>query len=137
MEPDFKRKLYSIIVIIVLVVPAFNAQVLTGVVSSAKGETIPFASIYIKELTTGTTTNLDGEYSLSLTPGTYKVSFQALGFARVIEIISINEADVVKNITLKQQDYQIKEVRVYSGKEDPAYVLCVRQLVWLRIFCDK
>ncbi len=97
------------------------SQVISGVVRSSDGESIPFASIFIKELTTGTTTNLEGEYIINLEPGTYKVSFQALGFSKVIETITITNADIVKDIVLKPQDYKIKEVRVYSGKEDPAY----------------
>ncbi len=97
------------------------SQAISGVVRSFDGESIPFASIYIKELTTGTTTNLEGEYIFNLKPGTYKISFQALGFTKVVETITLDNTDIVKDIVLKSQDYKIKEVRVYSGKEDPAY----------------
>ncbi len=97
------------------------SQVLSGVVSSADGESIPFASIYMKELTTGTTTNLEGEYSLELPPGMHHISFQALGYAKVELEIDLNGKDLLKNVVLRPQDYQIKEVRVYSGNEDPAY----------------
>ncbi|MCW3788853.1 DUF5686 and carboxypeptidase regulatory-like domain-containing protein [Plebeiibacterium sediminum] len=97
------------------------SQVLSGVVKSNDGESIPFASIYIKEITSGTTTNLEGEYSINLEPGTYQISFQALGFSKVIESITISNKDIVKDIVLRQHDYKIKEVRIYSGNEDPAY----------------
>ncbi len=98
-----------------------NSQVLSGVVTSSDGETIPFASIYIKELTTGTTTNLEGEYSIELPQGKTHVFFQALGFAKVEIEVNMGSTDMVKNITLRPQDYKIKEVRVFSGDEDPAY----------------
>ncbi len=110
-----------ILLILILIGKTVVAQVLSGVVKSTDGEGIPFASIYIKELTSGTTSNLDGEYSINLTPGKYTISFQALGFTKVLETITIGSKDVIKNIELKSQDYKIKEVRVYSGNEDPAY----------------
>jgi hypothetical protein len=112
----------SVLLFLLLTFSLFSqAQQLSGVVKSGDGETIPFASIYIKELTTGTTTNISGEYSLNLSPGTYLISFQALGFARVQEKITMTRVNQVKDIVLKHQDYQIKEVRVFSGNEDPAY----------------
>ncbi len=99
------------------------SQVFKGTIRSSDGETIPFASIYIKQLTTGTTTNLNGEYSIQLDPGEYVVTFQALGFNKVEDKIVIGKIDVVKDIILPKQQYKIKEVRVYSGKEDPAYAI--------------
>ncbi len=120
----YKPKTTITFIILVVLLLSSNytySQVVSGVVKSSDGESIPFASIFIKELTTGTTTNLEGEYSLSLTPGTYRVSFQALGFSKIVEKITVENSDIIKDIVLKPQDYKIKEVRVFSGKEDPAY----------------
>jgi len=97
------------------------AQEIKGVVRSSNGESIPFASIYIKELTTGTTSNLEGEYSIQLEPGKYTIIYQALGFVRVQEEVNLNSGILVKDIVLHTQDYKIKEVRVFGGNEDPAY----------------
>ncbi|SMO34284.1 CarboxypepD_reg-like domain-containing protein [Saccharicrinis carchari] len=97
------------------------SQVISGVITSSDGETIPFASIYIKELTTGTTTNAEGEYSIELPRGITHLSIQALGYIKVELEVNMQGADIRKDIVLKTQDYMIKEVRVYSGNEDPAY----------------
>ena len=113
----------KLIIFIILIITGKSAfsQVMSGVVKSSDGEGIPFASIYIKELTSGTTTNLEGEYSINLEPGKYQISFQALGFSKVIVNITILNKDKEKDIVLRQHDYKIKEVRIYSGNEDPAY----------------
>lgn len=97
------------------------SQVISGVISSTDGEPIPFASIYIKELTTGTTSNVEGEYSIELPKGISHLAIQALGYAKVELEVNMQGGDIQKDIALKTQDYQIKEVRVYAGNEDPAY----------------
>ncbi|WP_027470202.1 DUF5686 family protein [Saccharicrinis fermentans] len=116
-----RRKLIVVFFLFILFNFGSYAQTLSGVVTSSDGAPIPFASIYIKELTTGTTSNLMGEYSVELPSGISHVSFQALSFAKVQLEVNMEGHDIVKNIELKAQDYKIKEVRVFSGNEDPAY----------------
>ncbi len=100
-----------------------HAQIIKGYVKSNTGETIPYASIYVKELTTGTTTNQNGHYQFPLSDGTYHIYYQALGYERSEVVVTIKGQDMVKDIQLKSQEYRIKEVKVYSGKEDPAYAI--------------
>jgi len=109
--------------LLVFVCSEFSAQSVSGTISSIDGQSIPFASIYIKELTTGTTSNAEGIYSLRLDKGEYHIYFQALGFARKEIKIVVSNEDIEMDITLQEQDYRLKEVKVYSGKEDPAYAI--------------
>ncbi len=55
------------------VLPGFNApkaaQSVTGTVTSEAGETLPGVNILLKGTTTGTTTDSDGKYSISLPDG--------------------------------------------------------------------
>ncbi|MCU4177621.1 DUF5686 family protein [Carboxylicivirga sp. N1Y90] len=97
------------------------AQGFRGIVTDEKDETVPFATIYLKETTTGTTTNDLGEFDIQLEAGSYTVVFQGLGFQKQEIKIEVKDGYVEKNIQLKKQAYRIKEVRVYSGGEDPAY----------------
>ncbi|MBN2164687.1 MAG: carboxypeptidase-like regulatory domain-containing protein [Marinilabiliaceae bacterium] len=108
---------------VLLFTNAANSQTLKGTVTSYKGETIPFSSIYIKETTFGTTTNNQGEYEIKLPDaGTYNITFQSIGFQKQEQTISINKNETkIINIILLDQIYQLKEVRVYSNNEDPAY----------------
>lgn len=120
-HPNFKWGL-SMVMLFVIHASIFS-QSISGIVRSSDGETIPFASIYIQELTAGTTTNLEGEYSLELPKGISHISFQALGYTKVELKVDMKSNDIVKDITLQPHDYRIKEVRVFSGDEDPAYAI--------------
>ena len=107
---------------ILFLVPMISiSQGVKGVVSDEAGQSIPFATIYLKETTTGTTTNDLGEYEIQLPTGSYTIVFQGLGFQKTEIIVNVNDTFVTNNIVLKKQEYRIKEVRVYSGGEDPAY----------------
>ncbi|MBR8535929.1 carboxypeptidase-like regulatory domain-containing protein [Carboxylicivirga sediminis] len=98
-----------------------QAQGVKGTVTDEEGNSIPFATIYLTETTTGTTTNDLGEYEILLPAGQYTIVFQGLGFQKTEVTVSIKDQMVTNNIVLKKQEYRIKEVRVYSGGEDPAY----------------
>ncbi|MBS2213647.1 carboxypeptidase-like regulatory domain-containing protein [Carboxylicivirga mesophila] len=98
-----------------------RAQGVKGTVTDEEGNSIPFATIYLTETTTGTTTNDLGEYEILLPAGQYTIVFQGLGFQKTEVTVTIKDQMVTNNIVLKKQEYRIKEVRVYSGGEDPAY----------------
>ena len=48
---------------------AARAQMISGTITDPAGRGIPFASVYIKGSTTGTSANNEGEYRLRLTGG--------------------------------------------------------------------
>jgi hypothetical protein len=86
-----------------------------------EGEPVPFASIFIKELTRGTTNNALGTFSLPLPQGTYTIFFRSLGYTEVRRSIEIGEEYVDLIIELPPQTYMIPEVRISASGEDPAY----------------
>lgn len=97
------------------------AQGVKGIVTNDAGEPIPFTTIYLKKTTSGTTTNQAGEYAIFLEKGNYNIVFQALGFQRQELNITVGDAVEERDVVLEKQAFRIKEVRVYSGGEDPAY----------------
>jgi len=105
-----------------------NAQGIRGRITNIQGEAIPFATIYIPDLSTGTTSNSDGSYELKLPEGKRKVLFQCLGYqTQTIEpIVGKNFQEI--NIRLDQQEYQIPEVKVMASGEDPAYYIMRRAI---------
>ncbi len=104
------------------------SQGIHGRITNAQGEAIPFATIYIPDLSTGTTSNSDGKYELKLPEGQRKVLFQCLGFqTQTIEPI-IGESLQEINIRLATQDYQIPEIKVLASGEDPAYYIMRRAI---------
>jgi hypothetical protein len=55
---------------------SFNifSQKITGVITNTDNKPIPFATIYINELQTGTCANQQGKYFIQATPDTYTIS---------------------------------------------------------------
>jgi len=105
-----------------------NAQGIRGRITNVQGEAIPFATIYIPDLSTGTTSNSDGNYELKLPEGQRKVLFQCLGYqTQTIEPI-IGKSFQEINIRLNTQDYQIPEIKVLASGEDPAYYIMRRAI---------
>lgn len=112
-----------------------HGQHLKGKIRGSDGESIPFASIFVKESTFGTTTNDLGDYDILIpSSGTYNIIFQSLGYEKQEHTITFKPAEnKTLDITLKRQDYKLKEVRVYSGNEDPAYPI-MRKAIGLAPF---
>ncbi|MCG8582692.1 MAG: DUF5686 and carboxypeptidase regulatory-like domain-containing protein [Bacteroidales bacterium] len=114
------HKIYFVVLLFLF--PALSmGQGVKGTVTDQEGNTIPFATIYLKETTTGTTTNDLGEYEILLPAGKYTIVFQGLGFQKTELTVNVSDSFINNDIVLKKQEYRIKEVRVYSGGEDPAY----------------
>ena len=69
--------------------PAFAGKI-SGNITNQDGEPLPFASISIKGTTLGTTANSMGEYFLVLSPGTYTLICQHVGFERLEKKITVD-----------------------------------------------
>jgi hypothetical protein len=98
-----------------------QAQCIKGKVISSSGSPVPFATIYSQEVSKGTTSNVDGNYTLDLPEGKHTLTIRYLGYkTKEIEVIchdSIQEMDII----LEEQLYKILEVRILASGEDPAY----------------
>ena len=51
-------------------------QGIKGRIIDENGKPLPFASIYIKEKGTGTSSNLEGKFEMPISSGDYTISFQ-------------------------------------------------------------
>ncbi|HLP22287.1 MAG TPA: DUF5686 and carboxypeptidase regulatory-like domain-containing protein, partial [Chitinophagales bacterium] len=89
-----------------------------GVVYGANREKIGYANIYVKGTTNGTSANVMGQYQFDLPAGTYELIFQHLGYKQHLETVVV-KADVELDVTLEEQQYEIRDV-VVNGSEDPA-----------------
>jgi len=106
----------------------FSQQViLSGKITDDQNRAIPFASVYIKNTTKGTSANSNGEYVLQLKPGTYDVQYKAVGYRQESKKLSLNANQSV-NVILKIESYQLTDVIVKSGGEDPAYAIIRRAI---------
>jgi hypothetical protein len=105
-----------------------NAQGIRGRITNMQGEAIPFATIYIPDMSTGTTSNIDGIYELKLPEGKRKVLFQCLGYQTQTVEPTVGKSFQEINIRLDQQEYQIPEIKVLASGEDPAYYIMRRAI---------
>jgi TonB-linked SusC/RagA family outer membrane protein len=98
----------------VLSVSNIKAQTIQGVVSDqTTGETLPGANIMIEGTTTGTVTNLDGEYNLEIPAGNLKISFSYIGFIRQIKDVTIAQGETITlNVELKPDVATFEELVV-------------------------
>jgi hypothetical protein len=118
-----------LIMLLMLLAPYVFAQQITlsGKITDEAGRSVPFATVYIRNTTKGTSANNDGNYTLSLKAGQYDVRYQAIGFAQQSRRVDLR-TDQNINIVLKAEDYQLKEVSIRAGAEDPAYAI-IRQAI--------
>jgi len=107
-------------------VPVFNVfsqqLTLSGKIIDDQGKPVPFASVYIKNTTRGTSANSEGEYILQLKPGAYEVQYKAVGYKQESRKLNFTGSQVL-NITLQTETYQLNNVVVKGDGEDPAYAI--------------
>lgn len=107
----------------VLLLSFVSAQAgrVAGTVKNQNGEVLPYASVFVKGTTTGTTTNSQGNYFLDLDPGTYTITCQYVGYAKTEKTITVTSSTLTLNFELSVQQTTMKEVVVKANAEDPAY----------------
>ena len=81
------------------------------------GEDLIGATVAIKELGTGSTTNLYGFYSITLPKGTYTVSYSFIGYSNIEKTIELTQ-NIKQNIEIGQNQEVLKEVVITAEKED-------------------
>lgn len=115
------RKTILILFLVLLATTTLYSQGIRGEIQDRNGEPVPYAAIFIKELTRGTTCNALGRFSLPLPGGDYTIFFRSLGYTEVSRSIHVGESYTELTIQLPPQTYMIPEVRVSATGEDPAY----------------
>jgi hypothetical protein len=113
-----------------------QANVIKGRVTDGKDQPLPFATVFVKGTTNGTTTNVAGQYHLELPPGQYTIVCQYIGFRRTELPINVNGPTQTLDFRLLPLNMQIKEVVVKAGGEDPAYAI-IRQAIKKRHFYQQ
>lgn len=100
-----------------------QAQFVAGKIINEKNEPVPFATIFVSETKEGTISNSEGNYLIQLANGTYHLTIRSLGYQQVIQKINVNADSIDLDIKLQLQPFEIKEVKVFPGKEDPAWFI--------------
>jgi len=116
--------LLSLLIIFFLSVSFHSqAQFVAGKIINEKNEPVPYATIFVSETKEGTISNAEGNYLIQLTNGIYHFTIRSLGYQQVIKEVNVNTDSVKMDIKLQLQPFEIKEVKVFPGKEDPAWFI--------------
>jgi hypothetical protein len=109
-----------------------SAQKIYGTVFSDKGDLLPYASVTIKGTSIGASANNKAKFSFSVSPGTYTVVCQHIGYKTQEKKITVKNEDVEITFIIANQQLDMTEVILQSG-EDPAYAI-IRQAIKKRPF---
>ncbi|MEM8566806.1 MAG: TonB-dependent receptor [Bacteroidota bacterium] len=93
----------------------------TGTVEDAKGESVAFANVLIEQLKTGSSTDANGSYRISLPPGEYDVQVSAIGFATQRQKVSIQAGSTsTLNFVMSEDITNLQTVEIF-GVRDRGY----------------
>ncbi len=102
------------------------AATISGTVTDEHNQAVPFATIYIKGTTKGTTSNIQGNYSIELKDGTYELVFKLIGYKPHIENLTVIGSNIKVDVKLFPENIQLNEATISADAEDPAYAV-IRQ----------
>ncbi|MBL4604777.1 MAG: carboxypeptidase-like regulatory domain-containing protein [Flavobacteriaceae bacterium] len=111
-------KKFTTLLLLLFTIASF-AQI-KGKITDSKGNPLSFVSIYLDKTVTGTTSNDNGFYELSLKKtGNHIVVFQFLGYKTLKKTISITRFPFELNAVLQDEQVVLDEVTI-STNENPA-----------------
>lgn len=126
------KKLIFLVIATIWCSGIFGQGTIRGIVyDDVSGETVPFANILVNETQSGTTTDLDGAYTLSLAAGTYSIEYSFLGYSSTtVSEIQVVEGEVtLLDIRLKEESEVLAEVVVTAKqiKNTEAAILTIQR----------
>jgi hypothetical protein len=114
---------------------AASAQV-SGVVVDPQGQPLAFATIHVQGTSRGVTSNVDGKYTLPLTPGEYRLVFQYIGYEQRVETVRMEGRPLTLDIVMQPQAVRLREVIVRADAEDPAYAIIRKAIARRKYYRD-
>jgi hypothetical protein len=112
-----------------------SAQKIYGTVFSDKGDLLPYASVTIKGTSIGASANDKAKFSIAVSPGTYTVVCQHIGYTMQEKTVTVKKQDEEVTFIIANQQLDMTEVIVTNG-EDPAYAI-IRQAIKKRNYYNE
>jgi len=113
------RKIILLNLLVIIQIPLF-AQLLKGKIISDSGEPVPYATIYVTEMTQGIVADEKGNFQTRLNKGNYHLDIRSLGYENQTKTIDIISQTTEIEIILNEKPTQLKELLVKPSKENPA-----------------
>jgi len=98
----FKKLLIVITILLFTAQIAYSQGSVTGTVTDSRsGESLPGVSVVLTEIQQGTSTNIDGEYTISNVPsGTYTLRASFVGFRTFETTVDVGSGETVQDISM-------------------------------------
>lgn len=113
------RKLFTLCILFFSIFQ-IKAQGVRGVVYGDDGEELSFATIYVEETGSGTSTNQEAYYELQLKEGDYTLQFKFVGYETVRKEITVRDEIIRLDVILSKQSLLLNEVTTTAKATDPA-----------------
>ena len=91
------------------------------------GEPLPGVSVQVKGATTGTITDIDGNYSIEA-PANGTIVFRFVGLRTVEQ--AVNNRNVI-NVTMESESKELEEVMVVAYATAKKYSFIIRRMWWI------
>lgn len=114
------KNIYLLITTILLFSQSILSNGIRGVIYDEEGQPLPYATIYVEELGTGTAANQEAYYELNLKPGKYTLQYKFVGFETLIKQVEITQSFLQLDVYLKKQTLLLDEVTTTAKATDPA-----------------
>lgn len=123
--------------ILFLTTITFVHSQITGTVKDTSGQPLPYVNIFIENTYSGTTSNEEGYYELSVSKtGTYTVVFQFLGYKTLTKKIEAAQLPYTANVTLQEENINLSEV-VIDANENPANRIIRAAIAKRQLYLEK
>ena len=97
-----------------------SAQTLRGKIENESAEPVPFATIYIHEITSGIVADELGQFQSKIKSGTYTCEIRSIGYESQIKKVEVSNSGAILNIKLVEKPVLLKELTITSSKGNPA-----------------
>lgn len=82
---------------------------------------VPYATIFVRELGTGTAASDKGIYFLTIAPGIYHFVVSSVGYQSESFQVTITDKALTRNVTLRTSSTELNELIVKAKRRDPAF----------------
>lgn len=114
-----------------------HGQMIKGTISDEKKQAVPYATIFVSETNEGTTTNADGIFQLQLPKGNYHLTIRSMGFQQMNVQVEVDQDSLFLPLELKVQEFELHEIKVFPGDEDPAYFIIRKAIAKAPYYREK